>query len=158
MDYANATLDPAGRTFVILPYCDHDQFAVPVRTRVTAGGTRKRSLSVINRLLPRDSTFLYMTFIRQLLQGLISIVGSFTREDANALLCAAGVTNYEMDKLLPRGSGVEDVAALQDVTVLIALSLEVESPRLSWKSHGSSPGFLWKTEADLGVRDWIYLL
>lgn len=157
MDYANATLGPAVRTFVILPYCDHDQFAVPVRTRVTAGGTRKRSLSVINSLLP-GLDISYMAFIRQLFQGLISIVGSFTREDANALLCAAGVTNYEMDKLLPTGSGVEDVAAPQDVTVLIALSLEVESPRLSWKSHGSSPCFLWKNEADLGVRDWLYLL
>jgi hypothetical protein len=143
---------------VIPPYCDHDQFAAQVRTRVTASGTRKRSLSVINGLLPRDSTFLYMTFIRRRFQGLISIVGSFTTEDANALLCAAGVTNYEIDKLLPRGSGVEDDAVPQDVTVLIALSLEVKSPRLSWKSRGSSPGFLWKTEADLSVRDWIYLL
>ena len=101
---------------------------------------------------------LYMTFIRRLFQNLISIVENFSTEDASALLCAAGVNFYEMDKLLPRGAAAEDVAVPQDVTVLIALSLEAESRRLSWNSHGSSPGFLWKNEADLGVRDWIYLL
>ena len=99
-----------------------------------------------------------MTFLRRLVKGLLSILGKFEPEDACALLCAAEVNIFELDKLLPENVETEAALAEQSGSVLIALSLEAESARLSWRSYGLSSSFLWKREADLGVRDWVYLL
>ena len=98
-----------------------------------------------------------MTFIRRLFQNLVSILEEFSVEDACALLCAAGITNFELDKLLPRDEEAEEGAAGQDVSLVGVLCLEAECPAWSWKSETLSTSFRWKKETDLNVRDWIYL-
>jgi len=99
-----------------------------------------------------------MSFLRHLFKSLLSILAKFKAEDACALLCAAGVNNFELERLLSKRVEIEETPADQSGSVLIALSLEAESPRLSWKGHGSSSSFLWKREVDLDVRDWVYML
>jgi hypothetical protein len=98
-----------------------------------------------------------MTFIRRLFRSLISILEKFTVEDACALVCAAGVNNFELDKLLPKDDEAEEAAAGQDVSLVGVLCLEAECPAWSWKSETLSASLLWKKEADLNVRDRIYL-
>lgn len=112
----------------------------------------------VNSLLPGNSTFVGMTFIRRLFQGLVSIVEKFTVDDACALLCAAGINNFGLDKLLAKDEEAQEAAASQDVSLEDALCLEAEYPAWSWKSETLSASFLWKKEADLNVRDWIYLV
>jgi len=105
-----------------------------------------------------------MTLIRQLFQSLISMLEKFTEEDAWVLLCAAGVNYFVPDSLVPKDEENEESAADQDVSLLgdlgleEALGLEAECPAWSWKGETLSAGFLWKNEADLNVRDWIYLV
>ena len=98
-----------------------------------------------------------MILIRQLFQTLISVLERFTEEDAWVLLCAAGVCYFVPDSLSAKDEENEEAAAGQDVSVLGALGLEVQCPAWSWKGETLSAGFLWKKEADLNVRDWIYL-
>jgi hypothetical protein len=99
-----------------------------------------------------------MTLIRQLFQSLISMLERFTEEDAWVLLCAAGVNYFVPDSLVPKDAENEEAAAGQDVSLQGALGLEEECPARSWKGETLSAGFLWKKEADLNVRDWIYLV
>ena len=99
-----------------------------------------------------------MTLIRQLFQSLISMLERFTEEDAWVLLCAAGVNYFVPDSLVPKDVENEEAAADQDVSLQGALGLEEECPAWSWKGETLSAGFLWKKEADLKVRDWIYLV
>lgn len=99
-----------------------------------------------------------MTLIRQLFQSLISMLERFTEEDAWVLLCAAGVNYFVPDSLVPKDMENEEAAADQDVSLQGALGLEEECPAWSWKGETLSAGFLWKKEADLNVRDWIYLV
>ena len=99
-----------------------------------------------------------MTLIRQLFQSLISMLERFTEEDAWVLLCAAGVNYFVPDSLVPKDVENEEAAADQDVSLQGALGLEEECPASSWKGETLSAGFLWKKEANLNVRDWIYLV
>ncbi|HEX4200400.1 MAG TPA: hypothetical protein VHY59_02700 [Chthoniobacterales bacterium] len=99
-----------------------------------------------------------MTLIRQLFQSLISMLERFTEEDAWVLLCAAGVNYFVPDSLLPKDEENEEAATDQDVSLQGVLGLEEECPAGSWEGETLSAGFLWKKEADLNVRDWIYLV
>ena len=99
-----------------------------------------------------------MTLIRQLFQSLISMLERFTEEDAWVLLCAAGVNYFVPDSLMAKGEENEEAAPDQDVSLLGALGLEDECPAWSLKGLTLSAGFLWKKEADLNVRDRIYLM
>jgi hypothetical protein len=99
-----------------------------------------------------------MTLIRQLFQSLISMLEKFTEEDAWVLLCAAGVNYFVPDSLVAKDEENVEAAADQDLDLLGALDLEAECPARSWKGETLSAGFLWKNEADLNVRDWIYLV
>ena len=98
-----------------------------------------------------------MTFIRQFFQGLISLLEKVSVEDACALLGAAGLHNFELANLMRTEEETEEVAAVEDVSLPDALCLEAECPVWSWKSPALSASFLWKKEAHLNVRDWIYL-
>jgi hypothetical protein len=100
-----------------------------------------------------------MAFIRHLLRSLLSIIDRLTLEDACALLSAAGVTIFEIDKLLPENEHEEDEFAVdQPQNALAALCLEGGCPAVAWQCREVSPTFLWRKESDLNVRDWIYLL
>jgi hypothetical protein len=99
-----------------------------------------------------------MTLIRQLFQSLISMLERFTEEDAWVLLCAAGVNYFVPDSLIQKDEENKERAVDQDLDLLGALSLEAECPVWSWKGETLSAGFLWKKEAELNVRDWIYLV
>ena len=99
-----------------------------------------------------------MTLIRQLFQSLISMLERFTEEDAWVLLCAAGVNYFVPDSLMPKDEENKEGAVDQDLDLLSALSLEEECPVWSWRGDTLSAGFLWKKEAELHVRDWIYLV
>ena len=99
-----------------------------------------------------------MSFIRQLFERLRSILEKVSVEDSCALLCAAGINNFELQNLRPVEEETEEVAADEDVSLQDALGLEAECPVWSWKSLALSASFLWKKEADLNVRDWIYLV
>jgi hypothetical protein len=99
-----------------------------------------------------------MTLIRQLFQSLISMLGRFTEEDAWVLLCAAGVSYFVPDSLVAREEENEETPADQDVSLVAALGLEEECPAWSWKGETVGAGFLWKREAELNARDWIYLV
>jgi hypothetical protein len=114
-----------------------------------------RQLIVYYRIIQRT---LPMTLIRQLFQSLISMLEKFTEEDAWVLLCAAGVNYFVPDSLVAKEEENVEVAADQDLDLLGALDLEAECPAWSWKGQTLSAGFLWKNEADLNVRDWIYLM
>jgi hypothetical protein len=98
-----------------------------------------------------------MTFIRQLFQSLLGILEHFTEEDAWVLLCAAGVNYFVPESLIPEDEANQEATVEQDVSLLSALCLEAECPVWAWKSGTVSASFLWKKEADLDVRDWIYL-
>jgi hypothetical protein len=100
-----------------------------------------------------------MAFVRYLLRSLLSFLDIFTLEDAYALLSGAGVMVYHIDTRMP-GNGDEayEFAAGEPLILLEALCLEATCPAVAWKCYQISPGFLWKQESDLGVRDWIYLL
>jgi hypothetical protein len=98
-----------------------------------------------------------MTFIRQLFQSLLAILENFTEEDAWVLLCAAGVNYFVPENLRPKDEESQEAEVGPDISLLGALCLEAECPAWAWKSGALSTGFLWKNEADLGVRDWIYL-
>ena len=99
-----------------------------------------------------------MTFIRQLFNSLLGILENFTEEDAWVLLCAAGVNYFVPDSLVPKEETNQEAVAEQDISLLGALCLEAECPVWAWKSGSLSASFLWKKEADLNVRDWIYLV
>ena len=99
-----------------------------------------------------------MTFIRRLFQSLLAILENFTEEDAWVLLCAAGVNYFVPENLRPKDEESHEAEVGQDVSLLGALCLEAECPVWAWKSGTLSPGFRWKKEADLDVRDWIYLV
>jgi hypothetical protein len=98
-----------------------------------------------------------MTFIRQFFKGLMSILEKVSAEDARALLCAAGINNFELMRLSANAEA-EEIAAGQDAGLLQALCLEAECPVWSWKGQTVGASFVWKNEADLNVRDWIYLV
>ena len=98
-----------------------------------------------------------MTFIRQLFQSLLAILENFTEEDAWVLLCAAGVNYFVPENLVSRDEETQEAEKCQDVGLLGALCLEAECPAWAWKDGPLSASFLWKNEADLDVRDWIYL-
>src|ERR1700741_2055623 len=98
-----------------------------------------------------------MTFIRRLFQSLLAILENFTEEDAWVLLCAAGVNYFVPENLRPKDGESQEAEGGQDVSLLGALCLEAECPAWAWKSGSGSASFLWKNEADLHVRDWIYL-
>jgi hypothetical protein len=98
-----------------------------------------------------------MTFIRQLFRGLLAILENFTEEDAWVLLCAAGVSYFVPENLRPKEEESQEAETGQDVSLLGALGLQAECPAWAWKSGALSASFLWKNEADLDVRDWIYL-
>ena len=98
-----------------------------------------------------------MTFIRRLFKSLLAILENFTEEDAWVLLCAAGVSYFVPENLGPRGEETQEAESCQDVSLLGALCLEAECPAWAWKRGALSASFLWKNEADLDVRDWIYL-
>ena len=98
-----------------------------------------------------------MTFIRQLFKSLLAILENFTEEDAWVLLCAAGVNYFVPENMVPRDQETEKADGGQDVSLLGALCLEAECPAWAWKGGSLSASFLWKSEADLYVRDWIYL-
>ncbi|MBV9878256.1 MAG: hypothetical protein JO025_26230 [Verrucomicrobia bacterium] len=97
-----------------------------------------------------------MTFIRQLFQSLLAILEKFTEEDAWVLLCAAGVNYFVPENLRPKDEESQEAEVSQEV-LLGALCLEAECPAWARKGGTLSAGFLWKNEADLHVRDWIYL-
>ena len=98
-----------------------------------------------------------MTFIRQLFKSLLGILENFTEEDAWVLLCAAGVNYFVPDSLVPKEETNQEAVAEQDISLLRALCLEAECPAWARKSGSLSASSLWKKEADLNVRDWIYL-
>ena len=98
-----------------------------------------------------------MTFIRQLFQSLLAILENFTEEDAWVLLCAAGVNYFVPENLVPKDEGSQETKRCPDVGLLGALGLEAECPAWAWKGVTLSASFLWKKEADLNARDWIYL-
>lgn len=98
-----------------------------------------------------------MTFIRQLFKSLLAILENFTEEDAWVLLCAAGVNYFVPENLMPKEGESQEAEVGQDVSLLGALCLEAECPVWAWKGGALSASFLWKKEADLDVRDWIYL-
>jgi hypothetical protein len=100
-----------------------------------------------------------MAFVGYLLKRLLAILDMFTLEDAYALLAGAGVSVYYSDTRMPgNGDGEYEFAAGEPQILLEALCLEATCPAVAWKCYQISPGFLWKQESDLGVRDWIYLL
>jgi hypothetical protein len=100
-----------------------------------------------------------MAFVRYLLRRLLSFLDIFTLEDAYALLSGAGVSVYYVDTRMPvNGYEEYEFAAGELQTLIEALCLEATCPTVAWKCYEISPGFLWKKESDLGVRDWIYLL
>jgi hypothetical protein len=99
-----------------------------------------------------------MAFIRGLLKSLLSFLDIFTLEDAYALLSGAGVTVFYFDSgMLGTGDEEDEFGADAPLTLLTALCLETTCPVVAWKCQEISPGFLWKKESDLSVRDWIYL-
>jgi hypothetical protein len=98
-----------------------------------------------------------MTFIRQLFQSLLAIFENFTEEDAWVLLCAAGVSYFVPENLGPKAEETHLGEGSQDGSLLGALCLEADCPNWTWKSRILSASFRWKREADLDVRDWIYL-
>jgi hypothetical protein len=98
-----------------------------------------------------------MSFIRQLFQSLLAILENFTEEDAWVLLCAAGVNYFVPENLVPKDEETQEAERCQDVSLLGALGLEAECPAWARKRATVSASFLWKNEADLDVRDWIYL-
>ena len=98
-----------------------------------------------------------MSFIRQLFRSLLGILENFTEEDAWVLLCAAGVNYFVPENLISKDEANQGAASKQDAGLLGALCLEAECPVWAWKSGTMSANFLWKKEADLDVRDWIYL-
>lgn len=98
-----------------------------------------------------------MTFVRQLFRSLLTLLENFTEEDAWVLLCAAGVNYFVPENLGPKDEETQEAERCQDVNLPGALCLEAECPAWAWKSRTLSASFLWKNEADLDVRDWIYL-
>lgn len=98
-----------------------------------------------------------MTFIRQLFKSLLAILENFTEEDAWVLLCAAGVNYFVPENLMPNEGESQEAEVGQDFSLLGALCLEAECPAWAWKGGILGASFLWKKEADLDVRDWIYL-
>jgi hypothetical protein len=99
-----------------------------------------------------------MTFIRQLFQSLLTILENFTEEDAWVLLCAAGVSYFVPENLLPKDEKTGQSEVGQEVNLLAALCLEAEFPAWVWKGGTLGASFRWKKEADLDVRDWMYLV
>jgi hypothetical protein len=97
-----------------------------------------------------------MSFFRKLLQNLLSFIERFEAKDACALLCAAGLNNFEIGRLL-YGDESDEIDSDGRNSLLEALCLEDEHPVGAWKGQEFGGTFLWKRESDLGVRDWIYL-
>ena len=98
-----------------------------------------------------------MALIRRLFKSLVSILENFSEKDAWVLLCAAGVNYFVPDDLLAREEEEVKPSADEEVDLLEALCLEAECPVWSWRSQTLSASFLWKQEADLNARDWMYL-
>ena len=100
-----------------------------------------------------------MTLIRWLLRGFVWMLEGVTLQDVGfAFLAGAGVTVFEVDKLLGDSKEKSNGEAVAADDLLKALAFAVECPAEAGKCRGLSESFLWKEEADLNVRDWIYLV
>jgi hypothetical protein len=100
-----------------------------------------------------------MTLIRWLLRGFVWMLGGGSLQEFGfAFLAGTGVTVLEVDKLLGGSEEESDGEAVSTNDLLKTLALAAECPVETGKSRGLSESFLWKKEADLNVRDWIYLV
>jgi hypothetical protein len=100
-----------------------------------------------------------MTLIRWLFHGFVWMLEGVTLQDVGfAFLAGAGVTVFEVDKLLGGGKEESNRETVSSDDLLKALALAAECPAEAGKSRGLSESFVWKKEADLKVRDWIYLV
>jgi hypothetical protein len=99
-----------------------------------------------------------MTLIRWLLRVFTWMLEGVTLEDVGfALLTGAGSAAFEVDKLLGGSEEESNGKAVSADDLLYALALATECPAGKDKSRGLSDSFIWKKEADLNIRDWIYL-
>ena len=100
-----------------------------------------------------------MTLIRWLLRGFVWMLGGGSLQEFGfTFLAGAGVTVLEVDKLLGSNEEESNEEAASADDLLKALALAAECPAAAGKSRVLSHSFLWKKEADLNVRDWIYLV